>query len=113
MDRPLVVGIIVATLVVSGCATQPVTFVPPGVDRDELLATIAKNGQGGGGGVEPVAHDKPDRLTRILVGGAEVTGKVVVTCAVLALLAGVAWCHGNLNDASGIGNGLYHYWTDD
>jgi hypothetical protein len=98
MDRPLVMGIIVATLLVSGCATQPVAFVPPGVDRDELLGTIAKNGQGGGV-VEPVAPSKPDRLTTILVGGAEVTGKVAVICLALAVGFGYAMCKG----AGGLG----------
>jgi hypothetical protein len=108
MDRPLVVAILVMTLLASGCATQPVTFIPPGVDRNELLEAIAKNGQGGGA-VETAAPDKPDPLTTILVGGVEVTGKLAVICAALALVVAYGICRGGGSISSdGLPNWLGH-----
>src|SRR5262249_43084535 len=33
------------SLILSGCATRQPTFVPPGDDRDQLVASIARRGQ--------------------------------------------------------------------
>jgi hypothetical protein len=44
MRRVVVMAWLVA-ITLTGCAARQVEFVPPGVDRDELAAAIARSGQ--------------------------------------------------------------------
>lgn len=104
MSRSLVVAILAAALVVSGCANrQP--LLPLGEDPEKLVEAIAKRGRGQ---VEfkpdPPSQDFPPRphyVDRCLDIGFKVGATCLVVgagCAMVAGLFALAACaHGNLN----------------
>src|SRR5947209_14492460 len=76
VSRPAVVAALVASLCVPGCHSQP--MLPAGEDREELVATIARRGQGDATGEpDPSALGyafAPDRCL-------ESCGSAVLVCA--------------------------------
>jgi len=91
--RNLVVMVCLVTVTVSGCASRSTEFVPPDVNREELIATIIRQGQ------EP-AHEtppppRPDTLMEKAAGytlaGVGVVGFCVVA-APLFVLYTIAKC---------------------
>src|SRR5581483_12381170 len=65
MRRSPIVAILMAALLVSGCASQPAILIPPGVDRNELMEAIARSGQADPE-VGPAVPAERDRLTPLL-----------------------------------------------
>ena len=114
MRRSPIVAILMAALLVSGCASQPAILIPPGVDRNELMEAIARSGQADPE-VGPAVPAERDRLTPLLEPCLVVAGKLTVTCLILGALFGLAVAShggGNLN-GSGLGKLLGDIWAAD
>jgi hypothetical protein len=102
MKRPTLVAVLVACLLVSGCAThQP--LLPPGQDPDELVATIARRGQGPDPRELPTPQNDPEpsRLRDYL----QTAGMVIGVCVALpfiVIFAALSAADHGLADSAGL-----------
>jgi len=102
MRRPVVM-ICLFALTLTGCANQSVSFAPPGLDREELLEVIARNGREVPHEALPApppptpAEEALDRAGRVLATTAYYTGagvlvvSLLVVCAVLHAHPSLSW----------------------
>jgi hypothetical protein len=84
--RRVVVFACILSLATTGCATQRAEFVPPGEDRAELAAAIARQGQDSSPTPGPSGYATPPLLTPLDKGVqlAVVAAPYVVGCVLLA-----------------------------
>jgi hypothetical protein len=88
--RRVVVFACVLSLITTGCATQRTEFVPPGEDRAELAAAIARQGQPTSPASGPSGYAVPPpqtRLDRVVQMTFEVTPCVLGVAAFIPLIA--------------------------
>jgi phage terminase large subunit-like protein len=111
-----IANILVGVVFISGCASQQLA-IPPGEDREQLVAAIARHGREG----EPIDQNPPDPqspATKVAVGVITTTAKAGATCIVLGPLLGVATlallAHANLScirPSPEYGNMLAGIWS--